>query len=82
MMIHPVTNWIGDAGVVIELDTQLRTVLLLGEISRSAARVAGKRKEDGRHLVDLELVAHTEDGIRYGEGTAIVQLPSKHDDAH
>jgi len=79
MMIHPVTNWIGDAGAVIELDTQLRSVLLLGEISRSSARVTGKREEDGRHFVDLGLTAHTTDGIRYGEGTAIVELPSKRD---
>jgi len=79
MMIHPVTNWIGDAGAVIELDTRLRSVLLLGEISRSSARVTGKREEDGRHFVDLGLTAHTADGIRYGEGTAIVELPSKRD---
>lgn len=77
MMIHPVTNWMGDTGAVIEVDTQLRSVLLHGEISHTTGRVSGKRVERGQHLVDIELSSRTSDGVVYGQGTAVVRLPSR-----
>jgi len=77
MMLHPVTNWIGDAGVVIEVDTQLRSIFMHGEISETTGRVISKYVEAGRHLVELDLVSRTIDGVIYGKGTVLVQLPSR-----
>jgi hypothetical protein len=77
MMLHPVTNWIGDAGTVVEIDTQLRSIFMHGEISETTGRVTGKRVEEGRHLVELDLVSRTIDGVTYGKGTVLAQLPSR-----
>jgi len=77
MMLHPVTNWIGDAGMVVEIDTQLRSIFMHGEISETTGRVTGKRVKEGRHLVELSQVSRTIDGVVYGKGTILVQLPSR-----
>jgi acyl dehydratase len=81
MMVHPVTNWMGDAAAIVEIDTQLRSILLMGEVSRTTAHVAAKREEEGRHLVEIAVASHVqtgvgENGVRYGQGTVIVELPS------
>jgi hypothetical protein len=47
-----------------------------GEISETKGRVAAKRVEEGRHLVVLDIVSRTLDGVIYGKGTVLVQLPS------
>jgi hypothetical protein len=48
-----------------------------GEISETTGRVTGKRVKEGRHLVELSQVSRTIDGVVYGKGTILVQLPSR-----
>jgi acyl dehydratase len=76
MMLHPVTNWIGDAGVVVEVDTQLRSIYMHGEISATTGHVTSKRVDGGRHLVEIALASRTNGGVVYGQGTVLVQLPT------
>jgi acyl dehydratase len=77
MLSHAVTNWMGDDGFVTELDTQLRSPLFRGEMSRTSGRVVRKYVKEGAHLIELELWAETQDGVRHSTATATVRLPSR-----
>ena len=77
MLSHPVTDWMGDDGFLTKLDSQLRTPLFQGEMSRTHGRVTRKYVEDGEHLVDLDLWAETHGGARYSQATATVRLPAR-----
>jgi acyl dehydratase len=77
MLVHPVTNWMGDDGVLEVLDTQLRAPLFHGELSRTHGRVTRKLVEEGRHLVELELWSRANDSVTYSTGTATVRLPAR-----
>jgi hypothetical protein len=72
-----VANWIVDAGVVSEVGMQLRSIFMHGEISETTGRVISKRVDEGWHLVELDLVSCTTDGVVYSKGTVLVQLPSR-----
>jgi acyl dehydratase len=77
MLSHAVTNWMGDDGFVTKLDSQLRTPLFHGEMSRTYGRVARKYVENGEPLVDLDLWAETHGGVRYSQAAATVRLPTR-----
>jgi acyl dehydratase len=77
MLSHAVTNWMGDAGFVTRLDTQLRSPLFQGDMSQTYGRVVRKYVEDEEDLVDLELWAETQDQLKHSTATATVRLPAR-----
>ncbi|QIS14206.1 FAS1-like dehydratase domain-containing protein [Nocardia arthritidis] len=77
MLLHPVTNWMSDFGFVVQADTQLRSPLLLGEVSRTTAQVTNKLTDNEHRVVDLEVVSRTLDGTTYAHATVRVALPSR-----
>jgi acyl dehydratase len=73
-----VTNWVGDDGFMRALDVKLRRPNIFGDVSWCRGRVAGKRVEDGVHLVDLEIHVENQLGEKTATGTATAELPSAH----
>jgi len=69
------TNWVGDDGFVRMLDVKLRRPNIFGDVSWCRGKVAGKRVEDGVHLVDLEVHVENQLGETTATGTATVELP-------
>jgi acyl dehydratase len=77
VQLHAVTNWMSDEGFVTEADVRLVRPLLMGEASAVTGKVAGKRREGGRCLADLRMIAKTLDGVPYARGRVVVDLPSR-----
>lgn len=72
---HAVTDWMGDDGTLRRLMVQVRRHNLLGELVTCGGVV---RAVDAAHrTVELELVAHNQDGEESARGTATVELPSR-----
>ncbi|BCW91133.1 hypothetical protein sos41_43120 [Alphaproteobacteria bacterium SO-S41] len=76
-MVHLVTDWMGDDAILREISVQLRAPNLVGDLSWCTGKVTGKRVENGRHLVDLELWIDNQRGERTTRGTAVVELLSR-----
>lgn len=76
-LAHVVTDWMGDDAILRELSVSLRAPTLVGDVSLCTGKVRGKRVEDGRHLVDLELWITNQRNERTTSGTAIVELPTR-----
>jgi len=74
-------SWMGDQGMIRKVSLQFRGFHWQGDAVRLFATVTGKRVEDGRRLVDLDIwtMSHPR-GDRTTEGTAVVQLPGRTDD--
>ena len=83
-----ITDWIGDAGFVRRLSCQYRgmdyprkmkdiTQPEEGETWLCKGTVTGKRVEDDRHIVELEIWVENGKGERTTPGAATVILPSK-----
>ena len=59
------------------LDVKLRRPNIFGDMSFCRGEVAGKRIEDGLHLVDLTIRVENQLGETTATGTATVELPSR-----
>lgn len=77
MLATCVTNWIGDDGFVRKYSARLKLPVIFGDTNYTKGRVTGKRIEDGRGLVDLELWAENQLGQVTLTGTATVELPRR-----
>jgi acyl dehydratase len=71
------TNWMGDEGTLRSLSARVLRHNLMGDVTRCAGRVTGKREEGERALVDVELWADNQRGERSAAGTAVVELPRR-----
>jgi len=74
---HLLTNWMGDDGFLVSLDSQHRRVARFRDTYRAHGSVTGKRRQDGKCLVDLELWTENQEAIRHSIATATVELPSR-----
>lgn len=74
-LAHLVTDWMGDDAVLRELYVSLRAPNLIGDMSWCTGKVAGKRVENDRHLVDADLWITNQRGEKTTIGTATVELP-------
>jgi acyl dehydratase len=72
-----VTNWMGDDGVVREFWGEVRRFNLNGDTHWLKGKVAGKRRDGGRAVVDLELWGDDQRGETTIRGGAVVQLPTR-----
>jgi acyl dehydratase len=76
-MTHQVTNWMGDAGFLSQIEVQIRrhnpvgdTLYINGEVKRTFV-------QDGAHYAEIEQVATQQDGELSVRAKAIVRLPSR-----
>jgi acyl dehydratase len=77
MLVHLVTDWMGDDGFVKSMDSQDRRMNFLGDATWVKGRVARKFIEDGEHLVELQVEAENQDGVVHTKAAVIVKLISK-----
>jgi hypothetical protein len=77
---HLLTNWCGDAGFVRYLGATLPALNMAGDLSTFHGKVMGKRHEDGEHLVDIDVWAVNQNGVKNTVGNAVVRLPSRSPD--
>ena len=71
------TNWMGDNGFVRKLSARLKMPVIFGDCNYFKGKVAGKRKENGMALVDLELWGENQFGQVTIKGSAVVELPCR-----
>jgi acyl dehydratase len=74
---HSITNWMGDDAFLKKTDVWMDGCVFHGEVLTIEGVVAGKRVEDGEHLVDLELTMTTNNGHVFQKATATVRLLSR-----
>jgi acyl dehydratase len=76
-MAHLVTNWMGDAGFLAELDVRILRPNLFGNVTWCRGEVASKDLVDGVATVTLNLWATDQNGERNTSGTAQIVLPRR-----
>jgi hypothetical protein len=67
-------EWIGDSGWILRVDIRLRNPLCRGRILTATAEVTAVRHEDTGVIVDLDLLAEDDQGLRLAPGGATVLL--------
>jgi len=73
-----VTNWMGDAGFLKRIKTELRRFNTMGDTTWCKGKIVRKYKEDGYTLVDIDVWAENQRGEKtVTNGAATVMLPSK-----
>jgi acyl dehydratase len=74
---HPVTNWMGDAGLLKSLEVRLEGFVRFGDTCRLGGEVGSKRVEAGEHLVELRLTCLNQRGEQVAAGMAVAALPKR-----
>lgn len=72
-----VTNWMGDAGVLKRIRTQMRRFNIMGDTTFCKGKVVNKYVKDGCALVDIEIAAENQRGEVTTPGFATVLLPAR-----
>jgi len=75
-MASLVTNWMGDAGFLKRIRTQMRGFNIMGDCTWARGRVTRKYIKDGNALVDIEIRGENQRGELTTPGLATVLLPS------
>jgi len=71
------SQWIGHKGRVVHLACQYRGMDMVDKDVVCKGVVTGKRSENGKKLVDLEIWSEDPEGRKTTPGTATVQLPTR-----
>lgn len=72
-----VTNWMGDAGYLKRVRTEMRRFNIVGDTTFCKGKVARKYVKDRAALVDIEIAAENQRGEVTTPGIATVMLPSR-----
>lgn len=75
-MASLVTNWMGDAGFLKRVRTQMRGFNIMGDCTWARGKVTRKYVKDGNALVDIEIRGENQRGELTTPGMATVLLPS------
>jgi N-terminal half of MaoC dehydratase len=79
-LVHIVTDWMGDDGFVVSMDSQDRRFNFFGDSTWVKGRVERKFVDDkGQRLVELFVWAENQDGDIHTNSTVLVKLPSRED---
>jgi acyl dehydratase len=73
---HFVTDWMGDDGWLVQQSSEIRKFNYVGDTHVITGEVVGKRIDDGRCVVDIEMRGTNQRGDVTCPGTAVVALPS------
>jgi len=76
-LAHLLTNWMGDDGWLVRLQTEMRAFNFLGDTTICSGVVQAKTIEGARRLVHIEVKATNQRGEITSPGTATVMLPSR-----
>ena len=76
MMCRAITDWSGPKGFITKLDFTMRKSIYPGDTMNITGKVTGKRVEDGKNLVDVDLLVSNDDGPTTPANVTI-QLPLK-----
>ncbi len=76
-LIHHMTNWMGDDGTLRRSSCKIRRHNPVGDMLVITGTVKRKFTEDGRHLVEIEQVAHNQHDELSVIGSGVVELPSR-----
>ena len=76
-MCSLVTNWMGDAGFLKRVRTEMRRFNIAGDTTWCTGKVVRKYIKDNTPLVDIELAAVNQRGEVTTPGLATVALPSR-----
>jgi acyl dehydratase len=76
-LTHHLTNWMGDDGFLRRATCKIRRHNPEGDLLFIDGSVVRKFEEAGRHLVEIEQVAHNQDGELSVLGSGIVELPKR-----
>ena len=76
-VIHYCTNWIGDDGYLWKESDATLKFNYYGDIQWVKAKILGKRQEEHRNIVDLELWCENQRNEKTVAGNASVLLPSR-----
>jgi len=74
---HLLTDWMGDDGWLMSQHSEIRKFNYFGDSHVLTGEVVGKRVDDGRCLVDIEMRGTNQRGAVTCPGTATVALPSR-----
>lgn len=70
-------DWAGEDGWIEKLAVDYRKMDVVHSTLSAKGKVTGKRQENGKHLVDLEVWVENDKGEVTTPGTAVVELPSR-----
>lgn len=73
---HVCQHWMGDEGFLESLYGEVRRHNLMGDVTWCTGEVTEKRRVDGDHLVDVDLIAHNQREQLSAKGVATIRLPS------
>lgn len=73
---HFICDWMGDDGFVVRQHDEIRKFNYMGDLQVISGVVAGKRRENGMHLVDLDIKATNQRGEDTAFAEVTVSLPS------
>ncbi len=76
-MCSLVTNWMGDAGFLKRVRTEMRRFNTMGDSTWGRGRVTRKYMKDGYPLIDIEIRGENQRGELTTPGLATVALPSR-----
>lgn len=76
-MCSLITNWMGDAGFIKRVRTEMRRFNIMGDTTFCKGTVVRKYVKDGVGLVDIEIAAENQRGEVTTPGIATVALPSR-----
>jgi hydroxyacyl-ACP dehydratase HTD2-like protein with hotdog domain len=76
LLARVLTRWLGDAGIVRQVEWTVRGSAEVGQPLRLAGKVRGKRSDGGRTLIDCDVWAEDHEGRVVAPGTAVVELRS------
>jgi acyl dehydratase len=74
---HQVSDWGGDDAVIDTMEDSIRKFNYMGDTQFLNGEVVGKREENGRHLVDLQLTMVNQRDTETAFAKATVALPSR-----
>lgn len=74
---HFLTDWMGDAAVVVRQHDEIRKFNYHGDIQYLTGRIDGKREEDSMTLVDLSVEVRNQRGDTTAQADATISLPSR-----
>ena len=76
-ILQALSNWMGDAGFPLSMKLDFPVQNMIGDVTRSYARVQGKRQEGDTAIVQLEIWQKNQLGQTITTGSAEVILPSR-----
>jgi len=77
MLVHVVTDWMGDDGFVKSMDSQIRRMLFFGDMTYVKGTVEKKYvDEDGDHVVAISVKGVNQDGVTHTAADFVVKLVS------